>query len=196
MPDSFRSNHLAALATFAALLVPAASPAQDPIREHGGPPRVESVGDTARAAAAMPDAGPAHAAARDTTLAAMLRDASRVRLLMEDAVRYEGERALTDSGGLAFNDAKLTGLRFAWHDIATIEVSRSDRRWAGAVAGGALAVGVAALAVGPTLDEEGLLSGMPLDALRAVTYGVSAALGGFIGYELGRSARRWEHVYP
>jgi hypothetical protein len=115
---------------------------------------------------------------------------------MEDAIRYEGERALTDSGGVAFNDAKLTGLHFPWNDIATIEVSRSDRRWTGALAGGVLAVAVAALAVGPTLDEEGLISGMPLDALRAVTYGVSAALGGVIGYEVGRSARRWEHAYP
>lgn len=167
-----------------------------PLKEHSGAPRVESLGDTTAVRPTQDGAGDPHPAARDSTLARAIRRAPRVRLLLDDALRYEGGRAFSDSAGIAFKDAKLAGLRFAWGDIATLEVSGGDRRWLGAAAGGAAAFVISVLLVGPTLDEEGMLTGTSLDGLRAVTYGVSVGLGAFIGYEIGRSTRRWEHAYP
>ena len=173
--------------------VPAGEPA--PLRERPKGPVVESVGDstatptrTARDSTGVPSP--------DRSLAAIVGQAPRVRLLMEDALRYEGERARADSAGLYFDDPSVSGVRFLWRDIATIEVSRKDRRWLGAGLGAVVGFALGAFVAAPTLDEEGLVSGNSLETLRLITSGVTAGLGSMIGYEVGRTRCRWEQVYP
>jgi hypothetical protein len=179
-----------------ALAVAPAAYARDPspIREHPGKPQVETVGDTT--AVAAPSADSLQPAAGDTSLAFLLRHAPRTRLMLGDAVRYEGDEAFADSMGIAFRDPELAGLHFPWPDIATVEVSGGDHRWLGFAIGATVGLALGVVAAGPTLDEEGLVSGSSLDALRLVTDAVTTAFGGFIGWEIGKNSRRWEQVYP
>jgi hypothetical protein len=170
-----------------------------PIRTHDTKPATEAVGDTVKTVelrAKEQHGLPAHKAGADTALAAIIRGASRVRLQLESAVSYEGRRARTDTLGITFADRELIGLDFPWREIATIEVSRGDRRWLGAGIGAVIGLGLGLFVASPTLDEQGTLDGATLEGLQLATTVVSAALIGFIGYELGGQDRRWEAVYP
>jgi hypothetical protein len=132
----------------------------------------------------------------DSLVARRIERAARVRLLLQDGMRYEGVSALLDPTGIRFDDPALSGLHFGWQDVGTVDVSLGDKRWFGAAAGGIIAFAAAVVLARPDAEESEVLSSGALEGLRFATVSVSGAIGALIGYEVGRETRNWEQVFP